>query len=182
MAGRGRTISKLPPKLVFPSPIEAVVVCPRQGAASTARSTSDGQDPRRGRPSYCRLRLAFTAPVAGPPHHIWESIAVVAGPRRSLRRHSLPSPPPSPRLATPRASPRLATSHHASARLATPHLSGRACMAPCDRIRMIRGGILAYSASYARGCASLDAVVAWCGARALRPRKRTKHALSTPGG
>ena len=59
---------------------------------------------------------------------------------------------------------------------------GRACMAPCHRIRMIRGGILAYSASYARGCACLAAVVAWCGARAPRPRIRMEHALSMPGG
>ena len=53
---------------------------------------------------------------------------------------------------------------------------GRACMAPCHRIRMSRGGILAYSASYARECACLGAAVAWCAARSLEPRKRMKHA------
>ena len=48
----------------------------------------------------------------------------------------------------------------ACARCACSRPVGRACMAPCHRIRMIRGGILAYSASYARGCAYLGAVVA----------------------
>jgi hypothetical protein len=158
------------------------------GSPPQGRMRTVGTSRRRRRRTH--LGVFQRHNLCSRPEHV-ENCSRFRPPFTRRRRWSSPQPPsplvpspppPSPRLATPRASPRLATSHHASARLATPHLSGRACMAPCDRIRMIRGGILAYSASYARGCASLDAVVAWCGARALRPRKRTKHALSTPGG
>ena len=138
-------------------------------------------------PPHQRPSRSCSSPAAAAPRHPGERII-----RLFMMRSRGEWPP---RMPTPFTIPALTPLHEsrsrhgrascgdsrrrsflACARRACSRPVGRACMAPCHRIRMSRGGILAYSASYARECACLGAVVAWCGARSLEPRKRMKHA------
>ena len=101
-------------------------------------------------------------------------------PPRARTHSTIACPPPAAHEPRPtwQGKPRrlAASSFLACARRGRSRPCKRSCAAPCGRIRVIRGGILSYPASCARGCACLGAFVAWCGARSPRPRKRMESA------
>ena len=132
-------------------------------------------------PPQQRPSRSCSSPAAAAPRHPGERIIGVHDELAVRVAHASPyafhdsSPDPRCTIAAPDMAGRAAATRGDAADLACAIRAcsrpvGRACMAPCHRIRMIRGGILAYSASYARGCACLGAVVVWCGARTPRPR------------